>query len=126
MESCKVVRKNLTDCQMSDAAYLDQAAGWSKDLTRMRSRGPGDLENAMRSIERDYGVDYWFIWQLRYSRNRLKFISVSVYERIKAAYQAECERQVRKLQHEITITETISGPGSAAVRAAKALVGETD
>ena len=50
-----------TDRQMSDAAYLDQAATWSKDLTRMRSRGPGDMENAMRSLERDYGIDYWFI-----------------------------------------------------------------
>jgi hypothetical protein len=24
---------------MSDAAYLDQAAAWSKDLTRMKARG---------------------------------------------------------------------------------------
>jgi len=89
---------------MSDAAYLDQAALWSKDLTRMRARGPGDMENAMRSIERDYGIDYWFIWQLRYKRDRLKFLSVSVYERLKSAYRAECERQMRKLAHEITLT----------------------
>lgn len=109
---------------MTDAAYLDQAALWSKDLTRMRARGPGDLDNAMRSIERDYGVDYWFIYQLRYKRDRLKFMSISVYERLKAAYQAECERQMRKLEHEITRTEKIAGPDSASVRAAKALVGE--
>jgi hypothetical protein len=108
---------------MSDAAYLDQAALWSKDLTRMRARGPGDLENAMRSIERDYGLDYWFLYQLRYKRDRLKFLSVSVYERIKAAYQAECERQMRKLQNEIAVTEKITGPNSAAVRAAKAVAG---
>jgi hypothetical protein len=111
---------------MSDAAYLDQAAAWSKDLTRMRARGPGDIENAMRSLERDYGVDYWFIWQLRYSRDRLKFLSVSVYERLKSAYAAECERQMQKLRHEITITEAISGPDSDAVRAAKALVEPSD
>lgn len=109
---------------MSDAAYLDQAAVWSKDLTRMRARGPGDMENAMRSIERDYGIDYWFIWQLRYRRDRIKVLSVSVYDRLKAAYSAECERQMRKLQHEITITETIAGPDCSAVRAAKTLVGE--
>ncbi len=70
----------------------------------MRARGPGDMENAMRSIERDYGIDYWFIYQLRYKRDRLKFLSVSVYDRLKAAYRAECERQMRKLQNEITIT----------------------
>ena len=99
-----MVQKKLTDGQMSDAAYLDQAAVWSKDLTRMRARGPGDMENAMRSLERDYGIDYWFIWQLRYKRDRLKFLSVSVYDRLKAAYQAECERQIRKLRNEIAIT----------------------
>lgn len=115
-------QKKLTDGQMSDAAYLDQAAIWSKDLTRMRARGPGDMENAMRSLERDYGVDYWFIWQLRYKRDRLKFLSVSVYERLKAAYQAECERQMRKLENEITITKQIAGADNAAVRSAETLV----
>lgn len=90
----------------------------------MRARGPGDLENAMRQIEADYGIDYWFIWQLRYSRGRLKFLSVSVYERVKAAYYAECERQLQKLKNEIIKTEEIAGPDSDAARAAKALVGE--
>ena len=107
---------------LSDAAYLDQAALWSKDLTRMKSRGPGDIENAMRNIEREYGIDYGFLWSLRYRRERLKVISVSVYERICAAYREECARQVRKLRHEIEITERIAGPDSNAVRAAKALV----
>jgi hypothetical protein len=108
---------------VSDAAYIDDAQRWSKDLTRMKSRGPGDTENAMRQIEREYGIDYGFLWSLRYRRDRLKIISVSVYEKIAAAYRAECERQMRKLKHEITITEQITGASSAAVRSAKALVG---
>ena len=111
---------------MSDAAYLDQAAAWSKDLTRMKSRGPGDTENAMRQIERQYGVDYGFLWSLRYRRDRLKIISISVYEGIRAAYRAECERQMRKLEHDLKRTEEIAGPDDAAVRAAKALVGATE
>ena len=110
---------------MSDAAYLDQAATWSKDLTRMKSRGPGDTENAMRQIEREYGIDYGFLWSLRYRRDRLRIISLSVYEGIRAAYRAECERQMRKLEHEITVTEKIAGVDNAAVVAAKALVGES-
>ncbi len=109
---------------MSDAAYLDEAERWSKDLTRMRSRGPGDLENAMRSIEREYGVDYWTLWRLRYRRSAVRDIGVSAYMRLKAAYQAECERQMRKLKHEIEITEQIAGADATAVVAAKALVGE--
>ena len=112
--------------QMSDATYLDEAAEWSKSLTRMRARGPGDTENAMRGIEREYGVDYWLLWRLRYRKSILKDIGVSAYMRLKAAYQAECERQMRKLQHEITRTEAIAGADCAAVGAAKALVGEAE
>lgn len=108
--------------RMSDAAYLDQAATWSKDLTRMKARGPGDTENAMRMIEREYGIEYGFLWSLRYRRDRLKIISLSVYESIRAAYRAECERQMRKLENEISRTEKIAGADSGAVRAAKALV----
>jgi hypothetical protein len=107
---------------MSDTAYLDQAAVWSKDLTRMKSRGAGDIENAMRQIEREYGIDYGFLWSLRYRRDRLRIISISVYEGIRAAYRAECERQMRKLEHEIRITEEITGAHSHSIRSAKALV----
>jgi hypothetical protein len=107
---------------MSDAAYLDQAAAWSKDLTRMKARGPGDTENAMRQIERQYGVDYGFLWSLRYRRERLRTISISVYEGIRAAYRAECAAQMRKLGNELQRTEEIAGPDSSAVRAAKALL----
>jgi hypothetical protein len=119
------VRKNLwTKKQMSDSAYLDQAAEWSKSLTRMRARGPGDIENAMRSIERDYGIDYWLLWRLRYRRAILKNISVSAYMRLKAGYQAERERQMRILQNENGKLEEITGPDNAVVVAVKSLVGE--
>lgn len=90
----------------------------------MKARGPGDTENAMRLIEREYGIDYGFLWSLRYRRERLRTISISVYEGIRAAYRAECERQMRKLENEIMRTERITGSDSAAVRSAKALVGE--
>ena len=114
------------DLPMSDAAYLDQAAMWSKDLTRMKARGPGDTDNAMRQIEREYGIDYGFLWSLRYRRERLKVMSVSVYERIAAAYRAECQRQVKKLQHEIKRTEEIAGAAAPAVVAAKTALDTTD
>src|SRR5512139_3467051 len=107
---------------MPASAYLDEAVRWSKDLTMMRTRGTGDVENAMRSIERDSGVDYWTIWRLRYRRSAIKDIGVSVYMRLKAAYQSECERQVRKLQNEIQLTEAITaGSASGVVDEAKAL-----
>lgn len=107
---------------MSEAAYIDQAVTWSKDLTRMKTRGPGDLENAMHRIEREYGVDYWTLWMLRYQRSRLKDIGVSVYMRLKLAYEAERSRQLRLLQHDIEVTKAIAGPADAAVVAAEAVV----
>jgi hypothetical protein len=111
---------------MSDAAYLDQAAIWSKDLTRMKSRGAGDIENAMRQIERQYGVDYGFLWSLRYRRERLRTISISVYESIRAAYRAECAAQMRKLENDLERTKEITGPDRTSIRAAEALVGQKD
>jgi hypothetical protein len=111
---------------LSDAAYIDAAQKWSKDLTRMKSRGPGDTENAMRQIEREYGIDYGFLWSLRYRRDRLRTISISVYESIATAYRSECERQMRKLKNEIIKAEQIAGSDSNSVRAAKALVREIE
>ncbi len=111
---------------MSDAAYLDQAALWSKDLTRMKARGPGDTENAMRRVEREYGIDYGFLWSLRYRRERLRTISISVYEGIRAAYRAECAAQMRKLENDLQRTEEIAGPDHHSVVAARALVGKED
>jgi hypothetical protein len=111
---------------MSEAVYLDQAARWSKDLTRMKARGPGDTENAMRRIEREYGIDYWLTWRLRYRLHEIKDIGVTVYMKLAHAYQTECERQMQKLRSEIEITEAIAGPDQAAVRAAKVVLGESN
>lgn len=102
--------------------YVQQAVVWSKELTRMRARGPGDLENAMRAVERDYGVDYWTLWQLRYRSSRLKDVGVSIYMRLQAAYQTECERQRQKLVVEIERTKAIAGANCPAVVAAETLV----
>jgi hypothetical protein len=114
------------DLPVSDAVYIDAAQKWSKALTRMKSRGIGDTENAMRLIEREYGIEYGFLWSLRYRRERLRTISISVYESIRAAYRAECERQKRKLDHEIYITEKIAGPDNSAVASARATLGKAD
>ena len=90
----------------------------------MKSRGPGDTENAMRSIEREYGIEFGFLWSLRYRRDRLKIISYSVYECIRAAYREECSRQMRKLKNDLQKTEEATGPNNDVVLAVQALVGE--
>jgi hypothetical protein len=117
----QVFKKILSDRQMSDVAFVDEAAGWSRDLTRMRARGPGDVENAMRAIERDYGVDYWTQWQLRYRRSRIRDIGVSIYMRLREAHRAECERQARKLMRDAERTKATCGATPAVVAALEAL-----
>ena len=118
-----MTKNRLPDWQMASLDSVEQAARWSRDLTQMRSRGPGDLENAMRSIEREYGIDYWTQWTLRYRRSRLRDIGHNVFLKLCAAYQAECARQERRLSHEREIAKRIAGPDHATVRETEALVG---
>jgi hypothetical protein len=95
-----VVKKSLTDGQMSSVAYIDKAAETSRALTWMKCRGTGDVEAAMHRIEQEYGIPYSTTWQLRYRKWRVKSLAWDVVERIKAAYAAERAKQARKLAHE--------------------------
>lgn len=118
-------KKSLKECQMSDAVYVERAVTWSKELTRMRTPAPGYLDRAMRDIERDYGVDYWTLWQLRYRADRIKTLSVSIYLRLEAAYHAERARQRRLYDDEREETPK-GGIAAALVGAADALAGSED
>lgn len=109
---------------MSESAYVDQAATWAKQLTQTEARGPGDMENAWRRLEARYGVSWRTFWALRYRRPRE--ITAFLFDQLKAAHSAECERQMRRLQHDIEITQAIAGPDCPAVRAAQALVGKDE
>jgi len=121
-----VGKKFLQGDEMSSVAYVEQAAEWSRKLTQMRARGPGDTDNAMRSIERDYGIAHSILWSLRYRPDRYRSIGAEIFARLRAAYAAECERQVRKLAHEISITKAIAGADEPAVVAAEALVDQAN
>jgi len=106
---------------MSDATYIDQAASWADFIVGRENRGPGDLENAMERAARKHDVPMSVLWALRYRRPRNLF--VSIYFRLHEAYQAELDRQMRQLTHEIEFTKALTGPDCRAVCAAEALVG---
>lgn len=103
------------------SAAVLSAREWATKLLQRETRGPGDMENAMRRLESRYGIPWRTFWSLRY-RPPADML-VSVYEKIGAAYQAECDRQERLLRHDIEITKAKTGAFSNAVRAAEALVG---
>src|SRR6185312_378892 len=104
---------------LSDVAVVDQATNWARRMTQSEARGPGDIENAWRRLEGRYGVPWRTFWSLRYRPPRE--IAASVYLRLKAAYAAECERQIRRLEHEIQITAVKVGADHPAVVEAKAV-----
>lgn len=99
-----------------------EAQGWVDRLIRQESRGAGDTDNAMRRLSRRHGIDYSSLWSLRYRSP--KRIWADTYNRLRAAYVAECERQMRALHHEIEITRAAAGSDHPAVREAEALVRE--
>jgi hypothetical protein len=109
---------------MSAAAFVDHAALVASKMIAREARGPGDIENAMRRIEARYAIPYSVLWALRYRRP--KQIAASAFAGIQRAYDLECERQIKLIEHERAITQAKSGFAAALVRAADALVGEGD
>lgn len=101
-------------------AEVAQARDWATKLVRSESRGPGDTDNAMRRLARRYGLDYGALWGLRYRPPRRIF--ADTYNALAAAYTAECERQMRALEHELQVTKALAGDCHDSVVSAQALV----
>lgn len=104
--------------------FVASARDWANALVRRESRGSGDTENAMRRLEARYGIPWRTFWSLRYRPP--SDVLTSVFFRLKAAYEAECERQMRLIKHELEITRAKAGPNAASVRSVEALVGTDD
>ncbi len=93
--------------EMNTADVLtDNAREWAQELIRRESRGPGDLDGAMRRLEARYGIPATTFWRLRHGR--VKEIFASTYVRLQAAYIAECERQTRILKTQAEIAKAKS------------------
>jgi hypothetical protein len=105
---------------MSDGATVDMAASWADALVRSESRGPGDLDNAMRRVARKTGLPHALFWKLRYRRP--KDVMASAFFTLRDAYRHECARQQERLAHEIELTRAVVGADDALVLAAEAVV----
>lgn len=90
-------KKSLSEeqTQMSIATAREMASA----IVQREARGPGDLGNAMRRIEQRYGIPYGLLWGLRYRPP--KDIMLSAWTALRNAYDAECRRQARRLDHEM-------------------------
>jgi hypothetical protein len=108
-------------------AFVQDAQGWADFLIKREFKGPGDtLDAAMARCERKYRVSRSVLWGLRYRPP--KDLLVSVYMRLRGAYEAELAKLDRRLAEEIRTAELIGtdATNSKAYRAALAALGQSE
>ncbi|MGN8092840.1 hypothetical protein [Methylobacterium sp. 22177] len=104
---------------MSDADVMRARSAFD-ELLRFEVRGPGDTANAMRRIATRAAIPFGKLWALRYRPP--KEIASHILSRIEAAHAAECERQLRRLAHDIEVTAAVAGSAHPAVAEAEAVL----
>jgi hypothetical protein len=82
------------------------ASTYAREMVRLEASRVGNADVAMSRLEAKYGISRWQLDHLR--KNKAKTCDVSLYARIRAAYIDLCERQVTKLQHEISIEKALN------------------
>lgn len=96
------------DQKMSAVAKAQYMA---EQLLRQETRGNGDTNNAMHRLARRYKLPYSLLWRLRYRKP--KDMLLSHWTALCAAYEAECQRQAARLQHEYEITRRMREDAAA-------------
>ena len=111
---------------MSDA-YVTEAQGWADFLVRKEYRGPGDtLDAAMARCEWKHQVSRSVLWGIRYRPP--KDMMVSLYMRLRDAYEAELARLDQRLEDELRKAEMLgsNATNSKAYRMARAALGKPE
>ena len=122
-ELFQVSKTSFRQEQSVSETYVHEAQRWASALLEREHRGPGDtLDAAMWRAEQKWGIDHSTFWSLRYRPPREMF--VSVYMRLRQAYEMECVRQEARLQHELMLAKAAGfhAANSTAVREAEALL----
>ena len=120
MDRQKRLRNDQERPEMSAVGLVDEASAWAEKLVLRESRGPGDLNNAMRRISKRHGVPYAALWRLRYRRP--KDVMASIYFALQGAYEVERSRQLKALQHEIDIEKAAGRTSTNSYLAATSVV----
>ena len=108
---------------LKPAYYVAEAAGWAEKLTKDAEKTLGSKEAALEAVARKTGVNHSTLWSLRYRKP--KDIAVSIYMKLKGAYERELVRQEGLLRHETEITRQVAGDCNS-VRAAQAVLDTLD
>lgn len=103
---------------------IEEATKWIKAMVHRESRGPGDRINALRRLSNRYGVPYNLMWSCLYRPP--KDLYVSMYEKLRNAYEQELNKGLNSLLHERRLTNAKTELGKRLVRTADLLAGEDD
>ena len=111
---------------MQGAAIVSDAAEWARHLVNKEiGRGAPTLDDAFTRCEQRYGIERHTFWALRY--HRPTDMLASIYLKLKAAYDAECNRQERLYRQEAKRNEALENAVSKTLAgAADRLAGTKD
>jgi hypothetical protein len=98
--------------QEREVSSAEMATGYVRRMVETEARGWGDQDNAMTRLEARYGIPFWSMNHLR--TGRAKTIEASLFARIRGAYLDLCQRQVAKLQHQISIEKALNSDDTLA------------
>jgi hypothetical protein len=119
-EESFVRRKNSLQGEQVSDACVEEAARYARALVHMRTRGPGDRDNAIRAVARECGLPKGSVWGLLYRRPA--HVWAHVLKNLHDGYNRAREEQLRLLEHEIAITRLKAGSAHNSVQEAQALV----
>lgn len=91
-------KKRFQGPKKMSSEYVADARKWADALVMKEYQGPGQMDRAMDRASQKTGLDRYVFWSLRYRPP--SDILVSVYDRLKQAYEAECARQMRLYEAE--------------------------
>lgn len=86
------------------ADLVDEAAYWAAKLTDEAAK-TGKTDTALETVARQTGVNTSTLWRLRYRKP--KDLAVSVYMKLKAAFEAAEKRQTERYHHEEAIARSL-------------------
>lgn len=101
--------------------FVAEAAEWAARLTNEAERKTGKTDTALETVARQTGVNQSTLWRLRYRKP--KDLAVSVYMKLKTAFEASEQRRIGRLNHETEIARSLGEANSSVLlRAADYLV----
>ena len=105
---------------MTSAVFVERAQSWARELETKELPTAGTLPAARQAAERRHRLPSGLLYSLRYRPP--KRIAVDAYEALRTALIAACERERKRLEHEIEVARAagvgVDHPAMAAAEAA--------